>query len=107
LDKQYKTEQLCLLAVKQDGYMLQFVDSDIQTVEMCYFAIKSNPDTYRYAKYHLSEISKFVPATQPNDQLCDKLNKIHKELRSIINRFDYEKLDAITNKLAIIIGELA
>ena len=51
INKNNQTEQICLEAVKQNGYAIQFIDKDNQTEKVCIEAVKQNKHTIKYIKF--------------------------------------------------------
>ena len=43
-----QTQEICLAAVKQDGYALRYVSPENQTPEICLVAVKQYADALRY-----------------------------------------------------------
>lgn len=50
----FKTIELCTIAVEIDGMALQFVDN--QSVDICIAAVSNNPKSITYAKYQTDDI---------------------------------------------------
>ena len=50
---EFKTEELCKLAVQQDGYALEFVKDELQTEEICKLAIEQNENILKNFQFSL------------------------------------------------------
>ena len=50
VNKQFQSEQLCLIAIKHNPHALKYIDQSNQTPEICALAIKQNPRTLQWVK---------------------------------------------------------
>jgi hypothetical protein len=44
-----KTEEICKLAVKQNGYLLKYIDNELKTEEICKLAVQQNVFALKFA----------------------------------------------------------
>ena len=55
-----QTEEICKLAVKQNGNALRYVKPELMTDEICQLAIQQNPDSKCYVKKTKNKLIKII-----------------------------------------------
>ena len=78
-----RTEEICLEAVRQDGYALLYVPNSVQTEEICLESVKQNcdalvyvPEDKRTKEVYLGEVKQnwmvleSVPVNQRTEEMC-------------------------------------
>ena len=84
-----QTEQICLLAVKQNGMALQFVKN--QTNEICLLAVKQNGMALQFVKNQTNEIC--LSAIQQNGMALQFVNDKEYKLLFITSNINIKKDD--------------
>jgi len=86
---QNQTEEMCLLAVKQNGMALQFVKN--QTEQICLLAVKQNGMALQFVKNQTNEIC--LSAVQQNGMALQFVNDKEYKLLFITSNINIKKDD--------------
>ena len=54
------TPEMCLTAVQQYGWTIQYVPEELRTPELCLVAITQDPDTLKYSPFSVLELMSHV-----------------------------------------------
>ena len=75
---EYQTEELCMTAVKQNGWTLEYVKK--QTPEICLEAIKENPFALEYVENQTEEMCKLAVSLDRVSLQCIRSENIKNEI---------------------------
>jgi len=59
-----KTEEICLEAVKDDGWNIKFIPEHMRTEKICLIAIRRDINTYRYIPENIINMNLYLNSLQ-------------------------------------------